>query len=770
MKQYLHRLSLSLVLVVCTVQGAFGQAPTVVASAPVDRATGVPLTSTVSFVFSSPIGANSFVGASTPSIRPQDMPAPVMSADSTTLSYTITHEPDTDYTWVVRGWHFLNDCEGEIIPQYTLRYTTADAFGEHTVRGGISVAAQAAKVAAGPPAAAHRNAAAAMLRAQWDRHAPQVESDGGIPSPDQFLRALARETTAGRLTGTVALRRVADEVDPGTGRPVSVLVDVVEVEADVYAFDAVRPGRYVLRAETWEEQADGSLRGLYGTYDPDGDMRADTIEVGGGGGSTALETAITVYDYADYLYTAREREDQARARARAALEAETGSAAGELHLVGLWGGGEDGKSFWSYTFYSPVTSEYGYLVSANSSGLWSGETFEAYVYAWYPPQEPLPQAYVDTDAVMAAVTASPRVSDFLARYPEWWIERMEVMTRITQDNPISLFGDRPVWKVRFIGSSPEMGAGLECRYRQYLGAGLDAYVDVRTGEVLAAVVWDALGFETARAHEAVARAALATLVGDEGEIELLKVDPQSGWGFLERDELLAGLSTDWQFIYRVSSGGCAYVTPGNGGQLWLADSCPSDLQPIAEEFVDSGEALGVALGHGGDAFLERFPDADLTPVVGGTSQRLKELEPGYDGRPVWEVYYRRNGSPSGELGGEFRMFVDMATGEVVYEETAYYNVAAEAGDEVPKTLELGQNYPNPFNPSTTITFALPKPGRVTVEVFDLTGRLLETLVDEWRTAGAYTVRWEAAGRASGLYLYRIQAGGSTHTRSMVLLK
>jgi hypothetical protein len=97
-------------------------------------------------------------------------------------------------------------------------------------------------------------------------------------------------------------------------------------------------------------------------------------------------------------------------------------------------------------------------------------------------------------------------------------------------------------------------------------------------------------------------------------------------------------------------------------------------------------------------------------------------------------------------------------------------VAAEPEPEVPQTLHLGQNYPNPFNPSTTIPFALDGPAHVSVAVFDLAGRRVATLVDGHRAAGAYTAAWNAAGQASGVYLYRVSAGGKTVTRRMMLLK
>ena len=96
---------------------------------------------------------------------------------------------------------------------------------------------------------------------------------------------------------------------------------------------------------------------------------------------------------------------------------------------------------------------------------------------------------------------------------------------------------------------------------------------------------------------------------------------------------------------------------------------------------------------------------------------------------------------------------------------------------LPKAFALDQNRPNPFNPSTTISFSVPegKAGQVTLKVFDVRGRLVRTLSDQVRDAGSYTLFWDGtdeSGRqvASGVYFYRMQAGGFTQIRKMVLLK
>lgn len=94
----------------------------------------------------------------------------------------------------------------------------------------------------------------------------------------------------------------------------------------------------------------------------------------------------------------------------------------------------------------------------------------------------------------------------------------------------------------------------------------------------------------------------------------------------------------------------------------------------------------------------------------------------------------------------------------------------EIPGNVPESYQLKQNYPNPFNPSTTIEFALNKPGFVTLFVFDVLGREVKTLVNEHKEAGVYRVSFGADDLPSGAYYYKLTSGGFSETRRMLLVK
>ena len=111
-------------------------------------------------------------------------------------------------------------------------------------------------------------------------------------------------------------------------------------------------------------------------------------------------------------------------------------------------------------------------------------------------------------------------------------------------------------------------------------------------------------------------------------------------------------------------------------------------------------------------------------------------------------------------------------------------VTAENKVEKPREFALGQNFPNPFNPTTTIGYSIA--GVVgtlsrqtaggdlrhatSLQVFDLLGRRVATLVNEPKEPGTYTVQWDASAVSSGVYFYRLQAGAFAATRKLLLLR
>lgn len=89
---------------------------------------------------------------------------------------------------------------------------------------------------------------------------------------------------------------------------------------------------------------------------------------------------------------------------------------------------------------------------------------------------------------------------------------------------------------------------------------------------------------------------------------------------------------------------------------------------------------------------------------------------------------------------------------------------------IPSQFELYQNYPNPFNPSTTIKYSLPEGGNVRLTIYNMLGQEVATLINGFKSAGTYSVTWNASNLASGIYFYNLQTGSNLISKKMLLMK
>ena len=187
--------------------------------------------------------------------------------------------------------------------------------------------------------------------------------------------------------------------------------------------------------------------------------------------------------------------------------------------------------------------------------------------------------------------------------------------------------------------------------------------------------------------------------------------------------------------------------------------------------VSVGDEL-VAYANGQVVGATRITDLSA-PVVISAWGGFDEFGIKLDGYTVGDVIDLRLYSAS--KGAELIVDVDLDNDEYGVGVFSSGTVTASEMPAVPDEYTLSQNYPNPFNPSTTISFSVPVEGNVVLSIYDITGRLVTTLVDDNMSSGYHSVNWggvDILGEnvSAGLYIYSLQAEGVALTRKMVLMK
>ncbi len=168
----------------------------------------------------------------------------------------------------------------------------------------------------------------------------------------------------------------------------------------------------------------------------------------------------------------------------------------------------------------------------------------------------------------------------------------------------------------------------------------------------------------------------------------------------------------------------------------------ADFTPLPGNKIDLSTATHSRLG-------------DITSLLRDQDKRMVNLQPG----ERIDLLFPADGAPE---EGMKRDFVLISSG--------YYERIQRASVTPPEKFTLFPNYPNPFNPKTRISYSLPVGCQVSLEVYNITGERVATLVNQRQGAGYHRVTWDASGMASGIYLYRISAGSFNQTRKMVLLR
>ncbi|MBN2104240.1 T9SS type A sorting domain-containing protein [bacterium] len=126
-----------------------------------------------------------------------------------------------------------------------------------------------------------------------------------------------------------------------------------------------------------------------------------------------------------------------------------------------------------------------------------------------------------------------------------------------------------------------------------------------------------------------------------------------------------------------------------------------------------------------------------------------------------------------DMDGEFYIFGGMKSDGTAINTLYKYiegDTPVEKTDQNPKVSLLYPNYPNPFNPVTTIRYTIPKSSQVRLGIFDLQGRAVENLIDQYQSSGDHSVSFDGSNHSSGVYFYKLEAERHTQIRKMLLIK
>jgi hypothetical protein len=208
-----------------------------------------------------------------------------------------------------------------------------------------------------------------------------------------------------------------------------------------------------------------------------------------------------------------------------------------------------------------------------------------------------------------------------------------------------------------------------------------------------------------------------------------------------------------------------YGLPSTLGSTWT--SAYTETQTIA---LNSVPVQTTTTTHNAKYVVDAFGPLKIPGGSIYDALRIKKVDSLATGKSVTYIFLSKSGA-SVQLSARDPASPD--TGTIGVRSVAWSGptvTAVQTPEGIPSAYALLQNFPNPFNPTTVVRYEVPVAGNVQLTVYDVLGREVATLVNETEPAGIHEVRFDAVGLASGVYLYRMQAGGFVQTRSMMLMR
>lgn len=220
----------------------------------------------------------------------------------------------------------------------------------------------------------------------------------------------------------------------------------------------------------------------------------------------------------------------------------------------------------------------------------------------------------------------------------------------------------------------------------------------------------------------------------------------------EGDNSLMFTGTDTAANFTLKHNFAKNITSGDTlvYKVWMDEASLEELSAI-QPYLMHGSGWN---WHSG--WMEELTAGEWNTVRLGTPEEMSE--------PLQEIGLQFMGASE---GGTPTVYVD---GVMVQKDSTTTDIAEMENDTRPAEFELGDNYPNPFNPSTVIPYEVSTASKVTIEVYNVTGRKITNLVNRQHSPGSYTVQFKADNLGSGIYFYKLKSGSYSKVKRMMLIK
>ena len=529
-------------------------------------------------------------------------------------------------------------------------------------------------------------------------------------------------------------------------------IAIVPTGSNQYTINYIPGGSYVLFA-LLDTDGDGDFRfgeDASGGHDANGDEVADRVLLPAGSHLTGIDVVLSI----PMPVTARQNFAKAQTLAQAIFA--------DAALAAMQGGSisPQGESpMWIYAFYSAANDTIVGVSKLGSLFFILPNIFQDDDPEGPPLNTLLPDDWIDSDVAADSAEANGG-SDFRSTYPD--AESFAALVNLPRRPGPLRFADRAfagsgighaITIPGMAGHNPKLpwlqqqpvAAWVFFYESQQAGQFLQIMLDAQTGSK---IEFPGPGGQptTAQMNLPATNQAATQWANDAVLVQVGTINPVGPKGFADA----------WGYAYYSAAKDSVLGLWGTSGAVVGGDTTTKDqvksVDALPPAWLDSPVIMSIA-EPASNNFRAQHADAQ---VWAGLSRGTLASDPS---RALWEVTYISTADTAG-----LQIHIDAVDGNIIT------GIAADTPDAVPTSFALEQNYPNPFNPLTVISYRLPVVSRVDLAIYNTLGQKVATLVSERQAAGIHRYLWDASGLASGVYLYRLQAGEFVQVRKLILMQ